>query len=211
MRFVPGGLLTVGTDDGIEARRVAGGDEGTPAWTLDSVDARESARGWSAPGVVAVHDRFDGLRAVDAWAGRWADGPGERQMRSPVREVLTGEGWMAAVHDDGVEFLGASGRPAGRDAPGADRAYLAAAATAGRLFILDGGVEGSDPVPMRFGVLLRDLDASAGGLEAAPPVLVRTLGQRVSSLRAISGGLAVSNGSSIQVLEFSRAKPAEGR
>ena len=211
MRFVPGGLLAVGTDDGIEARRIAGDDGGGPCWLLDSVDARESARGWSAFATVAVLDRFDGLRSIDAWSGHWAGEAGERRMRSPVRDVLAGSGWMAAVHDDGIEFLDGRGVPIGRDAPAADRAYLAASASAGRLFVLDGSVEGSDPVPMRFGVLLHDLDASAGGLESAPPVLLRALGQRISSVKVIDGGLAVSNGSIIQVLEFSGSAPPADR
>ena len=211
MRFVPGGLLVVGTDDGIEARRVAGGDEEGPCWTLDSVDARESSRGWTAFGIAAVLDRFDGLRAIDAWTGHWAGQPSERRMRSPVREVTAGADWIAAVHDDGVEFLDSAGAPSGRDAPGTDRTYLGATASAGRLFVLDGSVEGSDPVPMRFGVLLRELDAAAGGLEATPPVLLRALGQRLSAVRAIEGGVAVSNGSIIQVLEYSRSVPPADR
>jgi outer membrane protein assembly factor BamB len=211
MRFAAGGLLVVGTDDGIEARRIAGGDEGSPYWTLDSVDARESARGWTPLGMVAVLDRFDGLRAADAWSGRFRGADLASAARSPVRDVVAGAGWIAGIRDDGVDFLDGTGRPIGRDAPGAERSLVAAAASADRLFVLDAGVEGSDPVPMRFGALLHSLAAGDGGREPEPPLLVRMLGQRPGSLRVIDGGVAVSNGTSIQVFEFSRPSAVPGR
>lgn len=212
MRISDAGIVVVGTDAGIEARRIGGGDEERPYWVLDGVDARGSSRGWCAFSRIAVLDRFDALALVEAWSGRLAPARStEGDVRTAVREVMSGADWFAAVHEDRAEFFDATGRSLGRDAPGADRSFVAAAPSAGRLFLLDAGLQASDPVPLRFPVLLRDLDARGGGMEPLAPVLLRTLGQRHAALAVLEGAVAASNGSVIQLIEFSDAPASSGR
>jgi outer membrane protein assembly factor BamB len=212
MRVSDAGLVVVGTDAGIEARRIAGGDEERPYWALDGVDARGSSRGWCPFSWVAVLDRFDALALIDAGSGRFAPAAvSEGEVQTAVREVMTGAGWFAAIREDRAEFFDSAGRRLGRDAPGADRSFVAAAPSAARLFLLDAGTQESDPVPLRFQVLLRDLDARSGAMEPAAPVLLRSLGQRHAALAVIDAGLAASNGSVIQLIEFSDPSAPSGR
>ena len=212
LRISDAGVVAVGTDVGIEARRIGGGDEDRPYWVLDGVESRGSSRGWCAFSWIAVLDRFDALGLVDQWSGRLATaGPTDGEIRTAVRDVMSGAGWFAAIREDRTEFFDASGRPLGRDAPGADRSFVAAAPSARRLFLLDAGLQASDPVPLRFPVLLRDLDAQAGAMEPLPPLLMRTLGQRHAALSVFDGVVAASNGSVIQLVEFSDPPPGSGR
>ena len=212
MRVSDAGLVVVGTDVGIEARRIGGGDEDRPYWILDGVDARGSSRAWCPFSWVAVLDRFDALALIDAWSGRFAPAAAaEGEVQTAVREVMTGAGWFAAVREDRVEFYEASGRRTGRDAPGSDRSFVAAAPSADRLFLLDAGTQQSDPVPLRFQVLLRDLDSRTGAMEQRAPVLLRSLGQRHAALSVVEGGVAASNGSAIQLIEFSDPPAPSGR
>lgn len=212
MRIGDSGIVAVGTDAGIEARRIGGGDEERPYWVLDGVDARGSSRGWCAFSWFAVLDRFDALALVESWSGRLmpAQSP-EGDVRTAVREVMSGAGWFAAIREDRAEFFDVAGRALGRDAPGADRSFVAAAPSADRLFLLDGGLQASDPVPLRFPVLLRDLEARTGGMEPLAPVLLRTLGQRHAALAVLDGAVAASNGSVIQLVEFSDPPASSGR
>ena len=60
----------IGTDDGIQARRLAGGDEHAPYWSIDSVECRSSERAWDTGRLLVVLDRFEGLVAIDPWTGR---------------------------------------------------------------------------------------------------------------------------------------------
>ena len=206
--------LVAGTDVGIEARRLAGGDESAPYWSIDAVDARASTRGWHVGRWLLVLDRSDSLLAIDAWTGRVtpsAFAPSGMVAQSPVREIVVGEGWIAAVRDSHADFFSLQGAHLGRDAPGSERAYLAAAASTTRLFVLDAGVAGSDPVPLRFPALLHDLDVSRGGLESAPPLMVRSLGQRSRDMAVSDGIVAVSNGSVVQAVEFSPVSAPAGR
>lgn len=149
---------------------------------------------------------------MDSWSGRFAPVPSpEGDLRTAVREVMVGADWFAAIHEDRAELFDIAGNRLGRDAPGADRSYVAAAPSAARLLLLDAGAQGSDPVPLRFPVLLRDLDARTGAMEPDAPVLLRTLGQRHAALAVLDGAVAASNGSVIQLLEFSDGDPASGR
>jgi len=214
LHVVDGGLLVAGTDVGIEARRLAGGDESAPYWSIDAVDARASTRGWHVGRWLLVLDRSDALLAIDAWTGRVTPGafaPSGVVAQSPVRQIAVGEGWIAAVRDSHADYFSLQGAHLGRDAPGSERAYLAAAASATRLFVLDAGVAGSDPVPLRFPILLHDLDVSRGGLESAPPLMVRSLGQRSRDMAVSDGIVAVSNGSVVQAVEFSPVSAPAGR
>jgi hypothetical protein len=194
--------------------RLAGGDEHAPYWSIDAVECRASARSWDADRWLLVLDRLEGLMAIDPWTGRIVptafsqSGP---PATMPMRALLHGDGWFAAVRDDRTDFFSPEGAHLGRDAPFADRAYVAAEATANRLFVLDSDVRAGDTVPSRFSVRLRDLDASHGGLEPSPPLLLRSLGQRLGSLAAVDGAVAASNGSVVEVVEFSDAAAPAGR
>ncbi|MCX5640156.1 MAG: PQQ-binding-like beta-propeller repeat protein [Planctomycetota bacterium] len=213
MRIVDGGILVVGTDVGIEARRLAGGDDRSPYWLIDSPDARGSKRSWDVGRQVVVLPRSEDVLAIDPWTGRQVAGafvapsptPG-----APIREVVDGKTWVAFMADGRTDFFSPDGAWIGRDAPGTERAYSHPVASADSLFLLDTGVAG-DPVPLRFGILLRELDARHGGLESAPPLMLRSLGQRLNELTAQTGAIAVSNGSVIQVIEYSDAEPPSGR
>jgi len=204
----------IGTDQGIEARRLAGGDEHSPCWSIDAAECRSSARAWDAGRWLVVLDRFDGLVAVDAWTGRLApdafatSGP---PATAPVREFLRGDGWFATLRDDRADLFSPDGAHLGRDAPGGDRSYVGAAAAASRVFVLDAGAPSGDPVQLRFGVLLRDLDASHGGLERSPPLVLRSLGQRLGRVTAIDGAVAASNGAVVDLVEFSAPDAPPGR
>lgn len=212
LRISDAGLVVVGTDAGIEARRIGGGDEDRPYWALEGVDARGSSRGWCPFSWIAILDRFDALALIDAWSGRFAPAePSDGDVQTAVREVMTGSGWFAAIREDRAEFFDAAGRRLGRDAAGSDRSFIAAAPSADRLFLLDAGTQGSDPVPLRFQVLLRDLGSESGAMESVAPVLLRTLGQRHAALSVTEAGVVASNGSVIQLLEFSDPSPPSGR
>ena len=213
MRIVNGGILLVATDVGIEARRLAGGDESAPYWMIDSPESHGSTRSWSVGSQVVVLPRTDDVLVIDPWTGRQTTGAfvvPSYSPDSPIREVVDGTSWVALVADGRTDFFSPEGAWTGRDAPSTERAYVRAAASTDRLFMLDAGVAG-DPVPLRFGLLLRELDAQHGGLESAPPVMLRALGQRLNELTALDGAIAVSNGAVIQVVEYSDAKAPSDR
>ena len=213
MRIVNGGILLVATDVGIEARRLAGGDESAPYWMIDSPEAHGSTRSWSVGSQVVVLPRSDDVLVIDPWTGRQTTGAfivPSRSPDAPIREVVDGTSWVAVVTDGRTDFFSPEGVWTGRDAPSTERAYVRATASTDGLFMLDAGVAG-DPVPLRFGLLLRELDARQGGFESAPPVMLRSLGQRLNELTALDGAIAVSNGSFIQVIEYSDAKAPSDR
>lgn len=208
MRIVNGGILLVGTDVGIEARRLAGGDESAPYWMIDSPEAHGSTRSWSVGSQVVVLPRSEDVLVIDPWTGRQTAGAfvvPSHSPDAPIREVVDGKSWVALIADGRTDFFSPEGGWTGRDAPSTERVYGRVAASNHGLFIVDGGVAG-DPVPLRFGILLRELDARHGGLESAPPVMLRSLGQRLNDVTALEGAVAVSNGSVIQVIEYSDAK-----
>jgi hypothetical protein len=120
----------------------------------------------------------------------------------PIREVLAGDGWHAFQRDARIDLFDAEGAYLGRDAPGGERSFVAAAATARRVLALDAVEPGRDPVPLRFGTYLTDLDVRRGGLEADPPVLLRSLGQAMRSIVVVDGAAIVGNGSSLQAVIF---------
>jgi outer membrane protein assembly factor BamB len=214
LHVADGGLLVAGTDVGIEARRLAGGDESVPYWSIDAVDARASMRGWHVGRWLLVLDRSDSLLAIDTWTGRVepnAFAASAVLAHSPIRQIAVGEGWIAAVRDSYADYFSPDGAHLGRDAPGSERVYVAAAASATRLFILDASGAGGDPVPLRFPILLHDLDVSHGGLESAPPLVVRSLGQRSRDLVVSDGIVAAGNGSVVQAVEFSAVSAPAGR
>jgi hypothetical protein len=184
------------------------------ALSIDAVDARASMRGWHVGRWLLVLDRSDSLLAIDTWTGRVdpnAFAASAVLAHSPIRQIAVGEGWIAAVRDSYADYFSLDGAHLGRDAPGSERAYVAAAASATRLFILDAGGAGSDPVPLRFPILLHDLDVSHGGLESAPPLVVRSLGQRSRDLVVSDGIVAAGNGSVVQAVEFSAVSAPAGR
>ena len=206
VRVAPGGLVVVASAAGIEARRLAGGDEDAPFWHVRSFESQDSQAGWALPGVVAFVDRSRALAVADAWTGdlrAFQDGDDD----ATITTVERGDGWCAALSRDSATFLDASGTVRGRSAPGSDRTFVDAAASRDRLFVLDHAVGKDEAAEIRSTVLLRDLDPHAGGLERAPPLLLRSVVRRITDIAAVDGGVAVSNGSSIQLLEFSG--PAE--
>jgi hypothetical protein len=206
VRVVPGGLVVVASSAGIEARRLAGGDEEAPYWHIREFDAQESSAGWSLPGHVAFVDRARALVLADAWTG--APQPAaDADADTTVTTVLGGDGWCAALSRDGAIFIDATGQVRGRSAPGSDRTFVDAAVAKDRLFVIDHSVAKDEAAEVRSSVLLRDLDPRAGGLERSPPLLLRSLVRRITEVASVDGGVAVSNGATIQMLEFS--SPAE--
>ena len=208
VRLSEGGLAVVATDAGIESRRAAGGDDSAPYWALGDDDAVGSPEGWVANGALAFVDRGRNLAAFECWTGlRRAVADAERpaEDRPMPRDFRAGPGWSAVLQDDGALFLSIGGSPAGRTAPGAARRFVAAVAAADRLFALDDLAVDEDAVGLRHQALLHSFDPLRGGLEARPPILVRALGRPITELAVLDGAVAVSNGGSVQVLEFADA------
>jgi hypothetical protein len=208
LRLSEGGLAVVATDAGVEARRASGGDDAAPYWSLDHDDALGSMDGWVGNGAVAFVDRGRNLSAFDCWTGlrravAEADRPAED--RPMPRDLCTGPAWSAVLFDDRVSFLGAGGTPLGQTAPGFRRRFVAAAAASDRLFALDDLAVDDDSVGLRHQALLHSFDPARGGLEARPPILVRSLGRPITELAVLEGAVAVGNGTSVQVLEFADA------
>jgi hypothetical protein len=208
VRLSEGGLAVVATDAGIESRRAAGGDDSAPYWALGDDDAVGSPEGWVANGALAFVDRGRNLAAFECWTGlRRAVADAERpaEDRPMPRDFRAGPGWSAVLQDDGALFLSVGGSPAGRTAPGPARRFVAAVAAADRLFALDDLAVDEDSVGLRHQALLHSFDPLRGGLEARPPILVRALGRPITELAVLDGAVAVSNGGSVQVLEFADA------
>lgn len=213
LRLERSGLLVVATDAGIEARRTAGGDEDAPYWSVTVPDARGTLRGWGIGKWIVALDRYDGTMAIDARTGAIdpeAFRTPESTTLSPVRDLLEGDGWVAVLRDDRIDYFDLEGHFIGRDSPAADRGYLAAAAARGRLFVLDAGGQRSDLGGGRFPVLLHDFDPTAGGLATVPPMLLRTVGQRLSQIIAADGWVIVSNGSVMQAIDLRGPAPVLG-
>ena len=122
-----------------------------------------------------------------------------------VRAIEAGDGWFAALSRDSAIIVDASGTVRGRSAPGSDRSFVDAAAARDRLFIVDHAVGMEEGGEVRAAALLRDLDPRAGGLERSPPLRLRSVVRRITDVAAVDGGVAASNGSTIQMLEFSPA------
>jgi outer membrane protein assembly factor BamB len=210
VRIVPGGLVVIATGTGIEARRLAGGDEDAPYWRLDQLDAREPGMGWALPGRVAYVDRGRALASADAWSGTLRPAVDE-DSDATVATMVSGKGWFAALSRDSAIFLDAAGALRGRSAPGGDRTFVAAAAALGRLFVVDHAVGKAEAEEIRSTVLLRDLDPSAGGFERSPPLVLRTVLRRITDISVHDGGVAVGNGSTVQALVFSKGAGADSR
>jgi hypothetical protein len=153
-----------------------------------------------------VLDRFEDAFAIDVRSGRVDAGrvvvPSLLPSDGPLRDVLAGAGWHAFQRDARVDFFDAEGAYLGRDAPGGERSFVASAASARRLLALDAVEPGRDPVPLRFGAFLCDLDVRRGGLEADPPVRLRSLGQPLRSIVAVEGAVVVGNGTTLQAVVF---------
>jgi outer membrane protein assembly factor BamB len=205
LRVEPSGLVVVATDVGIEARRLAGGDERAPYWSVTVPDARGTVRGWSVGRWIVALDRFDATIAIDARTGVPGGGVFEVPGAPPLgtlREIVQGDRWAAFVRDDRVDFFDLQGAYLGRDAPLSDRAYIAVAGSRDRLFLLDAGGDRSELSEGRFGVELHELDPAAGGLAAAPPLMLHTVGQRISAVTVVDGWVIVSNGSVLQAVQM---------
>ena len=205
IRPVGGGLLVAGTDVSVEAH--APDDPAGPRWRIDAVEAQGTLRSWEVGRWLVVLDRFEEAFAVDVRSGRVEPGrfavPSLLPSDGPLRDVLAGAGWHAFQRDARVDFFDAEGAYLGRDAPGGERSFVASAASARRLLALDAVEPGRDPVPLRFGAFLCDLDARRGGLEADPPVRLRSLGQPLRSIVAVEGAAIVGNGTTLQAVVFS--------
>ena len=132
MRIVNGGILLVATDVGIEARRLAGGDESTPYWMIDSSEAHGSKRFWSVGSQVVVLPRSEDVLVIDPWTGRQTAGafniPSD-SSDAPIREVVDGKSWVALIADGRTDFFSPEGAWTGRDAPSTERAYGRTAAS----------------------------------------------------------------------------------
>jgi hypothetical protein len=76
---------------------------------------------------------------------------------------------------------------------------------ADRLFVLDDLALDDESAGLRQQALLHDFDPRAGGMERSPPLLLRALGRRLGELSLFDGGVAVGNGSSVQLLEYGAA------
>jgi outer membrane protein assembly factor BamB len=204
MRMAEGGLLVAGTDVSVEAH--APDDPSGPRWRIDAVEAQGTLRSWEVGRWMVVLDRFEEAFAIDVRSGRVEPGrfvvPSLLPTDGPIREVLAGDGWHAFQRDARIDLFDAEGAYLGRDAPGGERSFVAAAATARRVLALDAVEPGRDPVPLRFGTYLTDLDVRRGGLEADPPVLLRSLGQAMRSIVVVDGAAIVGNGSSLQAVIF---------
>jgi outer membrane protein assembly factor BamB len=204
IRPVGGGLLVAGTDVSVEAH--APDDPVGPRWRIDAVEAQGTLRSWEVGRWLVVLDRFEDAFAIDVRSGRVDAGrfvvPSLLPSDGPLRDVLAGAGWHAFQRDARVDFFDAEGAYLGRDAPGGERSFVASAASARRLLALDAVEPGRDPVPLRFGAFLCDLDVRRGGLEADPPVRLRSLGQPLRSIVAVEGAVVVGNGTTLQAVVF---------
>ena len=204
MRMAEGGLLVAGTDVSVEAY-----SPDAPSglrWRIDAVEAQGTLRSWEVGRWLVVLDRFEEAFAIDVRSGRVDAGrfvvPSLLPADGPLRDVLSGDGWHAFQRDARVDFFDAGGAYIGRDAPSGERSFVASAASARRLLVLDAVEAGRDPVPLRFGAFLCDLDARRGGIEADPPVRLRSLGQPLRSIVAVEGAAVVGNGTSLQAVVF---------
>jgi hypothetical protein len=214
VRIERGGILVLATDAGIEARRLGGGDEERPCWSVPLPEARGTARGWGAGRWVLALDRSDGIVAIDARTGavaRQAFRTADTPSPSPVRDVLAGDGWIALVREGRIDFFDMDGRCLGRDVPGDDHSYVAAAASRSRAFVLDTAAPSSDLSGGRLLSTVDTLDPLAGGRLAAPRIVLRMVGQRADAMAAIDGWVATSNGSVIQAIDLRAAQPAPAR
>lgn len=204
MRVTEGGVLAVATDAGVEAHRLAGGDEEAPYWSIDAIEARDSERGWSGAGALAMVDGRKSIAFIDPWTGAFRPSTPAEDVaaESTVRDVAEGPGWLAACSRTEVVVYAPDGSVIGRGAPGSDRSFAGIATARGRVLLLDDAVPKEDSVEFRSGSLLRDLDVDAGGLERSPPLLLRSLIRRITDIESIDGAVAVGNGLSVQVVEF---------
>jgi outer membrane protein assembly factor BamB len=208
LRIADGGLAVVATDVGLHARRIAGGDGTAPFWSIDLDVACQSSEGWAGNGMVAFIDSDRALSVASCWTGALrlgADAAAPGAERGLARDVRFGPGWTVVLHDEGAAFLGQGGAPAGRTAPGPQRRFAAAAVAADRLFVLDDLALDDESAGLRQQALLHDFDPRAGGVERSPPLLLRALGRRLGELSLFDGGVAVGNGSSVQLLEYGAA------
>lgn len=213
MRLLPGGLLVVGSDDGVQARRLAGGDETTPAWLADAADVQASEAAWPVGRWLLVLGRFGQTVALDQRTGR-VDPAAFRSSEistEPVRGVEVGGGWVAVIRDSMVEFFDLDGRFLGRDAALGNRSIAIAFAARNQLIALDVSFERAGALgAQQFGVEIFRLDALRGGKALGEPVSLRTVGQRISSARAVDGWVLLSNGAFVEAVDFRQSGP-EGR
>jgi outer membrane protein assembly factor BamB len=213
MRLLPGGLLVVGTDEGVQARRLAGGDEMAPAWSVDAADVQASEAAWQAGRWLLVLGRFGQLVALDPRTGR-VDAAAFRSSdlsTEPVRGVESGPNWVAVIRESTVEFFDMDGRFLGRDAAVGNRTIAIAFAARTQLVALDVSFERAGPLgAQQFGVEIFRLDPLRGGKALGEPVSMRSVGQRISAARAVDGWVLLSNGAFVQAVDFRQTGP-EGR
>ncbi|MBL9140423.1 MAG: PQQ-binding-like beta-propeller repeat protein, partial [Phycisphaerae bacterium] len=123
LRILPGGVLVVGSEDGVQARRLAGGDEEQPMWRVSASDVQGSESAWPAGRWLVVLGRFGQLVAIDAATGR-VDRSAFRASEvssESVRSVEVGGGWIAIVRESSAEFFDMNGHFLGRDVTTGDR------------------------------------------------------------------------------------------
>lgn len=213
IRTTPQGVLLVGSEAGVQAHRLGGGDESLPMWLVDIPDTQGSEGAWVVGDWLIVQGRFGQLVAIQISTGR-LDPSAFRTLDSstePVRGVEHGDGWAAVVRESSVEFYSTDGAFLGRDVSEGEGTVTAAFASPSQLVTVDlSGDRVGEAAAQQFAVRLGRLDARSGGRIAGPDVALRTIGQRVNAVRPLQGWLLMSNGGFVQAVEFSPG-PAAAR
>lgn len=205
MRVLPGGMLVIGTESGIQARRLAGGDESLPFWTIETPDVQYTTDAWPCGPWLLVQTMRDELLAVDPNTGRIdpnafhaADAP-----LGSVRDVQSGPGWVALVRDSVVDFFTPEGAFLGRDVAAAERLISLAVSSHEELLTVDARSNRLvDEEAGRFDAELFRLAPMTGGKLLGPPVALHMTGRPISAARALDGWILLSNGAVVQAIEF---------
>jgi outer membrane protein assembly factor BamB len=210
MQLVPGGLLVLGSDMGIEARRLAGGDELHPYWQIQTPDVQYSTHAWGCGPWLLVQTMRNEILAVHISTGR-VDPAAFRVADAPleaVRQVVQGEGWVALVRGSGADFFSSTGQFLGRDVLLADRSISFAIPGPTQLIAID---TQSDHLvnenALQFDAEIFRLQAPSGGKALGAPVQVRAKGSAFTDARAMEGWILLANQATVHAVEFRKTGP----
>ncbi len=210
MRLLPGGLLVLGSDMGIEARRLAGGDELGPYWQIQTSDVQYSTNAWGCGQWLLVQTMRNEMLAIDTHTGR-IDPAAFRAVDAPleaVQKVVQGEGWVALIRNSGADFFSTTGQFLGRDVVLADRSISFALPAPTQLIAVD---TQSDHLvhqnALQFDAEIFRLEARSGGRAVGPPVQVRAKGSEFTDARALEGWILLANQATVHAVEFRKSTP----